>query len=180
MNPNPIWTRFKRSILLSGLLGLFSLPVAAELSGKVIKIADGDTLTVLVDREQVRIRLSGIDAPEKRQSYGTVSRQALADLAFGKNVTVQATKLDRYKRTVGKVIDDNGKDINLAMLEAGMAWHYRQYENEQSPADRVIYRNAEEVARLNRTGLWREVDPVAPWDFRRKRNETINVVRSTH
>jgi endonuclease YncB( thermonuclease family) len=97
------------------------------LRGRVVKIADGDTLTVL-DRSnrQHKIRLVGIDAPERKQPFHTKSRQNLADLVFGKEVAVEWHKRDRYKRILGKVVLD-GQDVNLAQIRAGLAWHYKQY-----------------------------------------------------
>lgn len=145
-----------------------SLAHAETLTGQVVKIADGDTVTVLdASRQQHRIRLSGIDAPEGKQAFGTVSRQHLASLAFGKAVTVEWHKRDRYNRIIGKVLVD-GRDVNLEQVRAGLAWHYKYYEKEQSPGERRLYSEAEEVARLDRVGLWLDPSPISPWDFRRK------------
>ncbi len=123
------------------------------LSGKVVSIADGDTLTILdATNTQHRIRLTGIDAPESRQAFGTRSRQHLADLVFGKGVTVEYDKRDRYGRTLGKVLIE-GRDANLEQIKAGMAWHYKFYENEQLPEDRKTYAEAEREARAAKRGL---------------------------
>ncbi|MDQ3685443.1 MAG: thermonuclease family protein [Acidobacteriota bacterium] len=114
-----------------------------SLAGKVVAIADGDTITVLdASNAQHRIRLTGIDAPESRQAFGTRSQQHLADLVFGNQVTIEYDKQDRYKRTLGKVIV-GGRDANLEQIKAGMAWHYKYYENEQPPEDRKTYAEAE-------------------------------------
>jgi endonuclease YncB( thermonuclease family) len=138
-----------------------------ELVGRVIGVADGDTITVLgINRVQHRIRLAGIDAPEKSQVYGNVSKQHLSALAFGQNVTVDYHKTDRYGRTVGTVLV-NGRDVNLEQIRAGLAWHYKQYQGEQTPKDRAPYAQAELSARKNRSGLWRDLNPVPPWEFRR-------------
>jgi endonuclease YncB( thermonuclease family) len=114
---------------------------------------------------QTRIRLAGIDAPEKSQPFGNRSKQHLSGLVFGKTVEVEATKKDRYERTIGKVIIA-GRDANLNQLKAGMAWHYKKYESEQSATDRTAYSQAEEAARIARAGLWRDPTPIPPWDFR--------------
>jgi endonuclease YncB( thermonuclease family) len=141
---------------------------AETLVGKVVAIADGDTLTVLTGIAQYKIRLAGIDAPEKRQPFGERSKQSLAKLAFGKTVTVEYYKVDRYGRLLGKVLV-NGKDVNLEQVRLGMGWHYKQYEMEQSAEDRVAYAIAEVRARRERLGLWPDTNAIAPWDWRAAR-----------
>jgi len=131
------------------------------LIGKVVAIADGGTLTVLTEIAQYKIRLAGIDAPEKRQPFGERSKQSLAKLAFGKTVTVEYYKVDRYGRIVGKVLV-NGKDVNLEQVRLGMGWHYKQYEMEQSAEDRVAYSIAEVRARREQIGLWADRNAIAP------------------
>ncbi|WP_338820521.1 thermonuclease family protein [Acidovorax temperans] len=141
--------------------------IAATLEGRVVALNDGDTVTVLDERNvQHKIRLAGIDAPEKRQDYGNKSRQYLAALVFDKNVLVEWDKHDRYGRILGKVVV-NGRDANLAMVSVGMAWHYKRYEKEQSESDRKVYAEAEFQARAERRGLWQTPNAVPPWDFRR-------------
>ena len=125
-------------------------------------------MTVLRGTEQVKVRLDGIDAPEKNQSFGTKSKDALAGLVFGKTVTVQSKGTDRYGRTLG-VISVGGTNVNQRMVAAGWAWHYKQYQREQSPADRQSYAAAEVEARAAKLGLWRDAEPLPPWEFRRKR-----------
>lgn len=157
------WFRF--AIAVTALLQ--ALHAQAEtFTGRVIGVADGDTLTVLDERrQQHKIRLAGIDAPEKRQPFGGRSKQNLAAMAFNKNVVVEWNKRDRYGRTVGKVMV-NGVDANLEQINAGMAWWYRDYAKEQSPEDRRQYEQAEAKAQMSRTGLWSDKNPVPPWDFR--------------
>lgn len=139
---------------------------ADTLTGYVVGISDGDTITVLDSkRQQHKIRLAGIDAPEKAQAFGERSKQNLAALVFNKNVTVDWSKLDRYGRTIGKVTV-NGIDANLSQIKAGMAWWYEKYRKEQSPADQQTYAQAEQQARLQRVGLWSDKNPIPPWDFR--------------
>lgn len=138
------------------------------LQGKVVGISDGDTITVLDgSKAQHKIRLAGIDAPEKAQAFGERSKQHLSDLVFGKTVTVDWNKTDKYGRTVGKVIV-NGQDANLSQVQAGLAWHYKQYEKEQSASDRSSYAQAEVDAKIRRIGLWRDPVQTPPWDFRHR------------
>ncbi|MBS7806147.1 thermonuclease family protein [Variovorax sp. PCZ-1] len=139
---------------------------AENLQGRVVAIADGDTVTVLdAQKVQHKIRLGGIDAPEKKQAFGDRSKETLSDCAFGRDVVVDWDKVDRYERKVGKILVA-GVDCNLRQIKLGMAWHYKKYANEQSQADRAAYAAAEDVARGARTGLWSNAAPVAPWDFR--------------
>jgi endonuclease YncB( thermonuclease family) len=140
---------------------------AATIEGRVVGVADGDTVTVLdANKVQHKIRLAGIDAPEKKQPFGQRSKQSLSDLVFDKTVTVETNKRDKYKRNVGKVLVD-GVDANLMQVQRGFAWHYKAYEREQSANDRMAYANAEIEARGAKRGLWANVDPVPPWEFRR-------------
>ena len=145
-----------------------------NLSGRVVKVADGDTITVLTGGSRSvatataraslpptehKIRLHGIDAPEKDQAFGQKSKQRLSDYVFGKDVTVKWKSKDKYGRILGTVFVD-GKDINLEMLKAGMAWHYKRFD--KSPA----YAAAEQDARENRRGLWIDPNPIPPEQFR--------------
>jgi endonuclease YncB( thermonuclease family) len=130
------------------------------------------------DRRQHKIRLAGIDAPERRQAFGTRSRQHLSGLVYRQTVNVEWHKVDRYGRIVGKVWTvapcfvapcSLALDANLAQVTAGMAWHYKQYEHEQSPEDRGLYDAAENNARAQRAGLWIDPAPIPPWEFRKQR-----------
>ena len=147
---------------------LFSFPVHAELLlGRIVGISDGDTVTLLdANKQQYKIRLTGIDAPEKKMPFGQRSKEHLSDLIFSKDVQVETEKLDRYGRTLGKILFDR-KDINLAMVNAGLAWHYKKYQQEQSASDRLLYSYAEEQARLRCIGLWHDTTPTPPWDWRK-------------
>jgi endonuclease YncB( thermonuclease family) len=149
---------------------LFAAQVHAEiLNGRVVGVADGDTVTVLdASRQQHKIRLMGIDAPEKKQAFGNKSKQALSDLVFNKQVSVEFSKTDRYGRTIGKILVD-GLDANLEQVKKGMAWHYKQYQKEQSSVDRTAYAKAEELAKAEKLGLWFDPSPTPPWDFRHNR-----------
>jgi endonuclease YncB( thermonuclease family) len=125
-------------------------------------VADGDTITVLDEtKTQIKVRLDAIDAPETGQPFGQASQKALSEMVFGRDVLVYRKKLDRWGRTVGHVIVD-GVDTNLAMLEAGMAWHYKEYDKNKRLAE------AENEARAARRGLWQDSDPVPPWRWRKQ------------
>jgi endonuclease YncB( thermonuclease family) len=147
----------------------------------VIDVSDGDTVTVLdAEKESYRVRLAGIDAPEKRQPFGDRSKQALSALVFGKPVEVEWHKRDRYGRLVGKILvakpesactDDRCPktvDASLSQIEAGLAWHYKKYAKEQANEDRMRYSQAEDTARAKRLGLWTDRDPVPPWEWRKR------------
>ena len=155
------------SLLPVALALLFTFAVNAEtITGQVVGVTDGDTITVLdADKIQHKIRLAGIDAPEKKQAFGNRSKESLSDMVFDKTVNVETEKRDRYGRQIGKVLV-NGQDVNLVQVERGMAWFYRQYQREQSPNDRKLYEAAEDAAKAGKRGLWRDVEPVPPWDFR--------------
>ena len=158
----------KRSLFATIFLLLTFNLQAATLQGKVVSVADGDTLTVLDDKKtQHKIRLQGIDAPEKVQAFGQKSKQSLNQLVHSKMVTVEFEKKDKYGRTVGKVLL-NGTDVCLEQIKLGMAWHYKQYQSEQSKEDREIYAQAEHVAKSQAIGLWRDKNPMSPWDFRKQ------------
>jgi endonuclease YncB( thermonuclease family) len=140
---------------------------ASTFSARVVSIEDGDTIIVLgATNQSHKIRLHGIDAPEGGQAFGNRSHQNLSDLIFGRDVTIEWSKRDRYGRKVGKVLLD-GSDICLEQIKSGMAWHYKYYQSEQSKEDRELYANAETNARTTRRGLWSDTDPIPPWDFRR-------------
>ena len=147
------------------------------LTGRVVGVADGDTITLLdADRNQYKIRLGGIDAPEKAQPFGQRSKENLSRMVFGKDVRVEWDKRDRYKRIVGKVLVQPADcpmcpmtfDAGHAQITVGLAWWYRKYASEQSPEDRGAYEFSEQQARAKRVGLWSDPQPVPPWDWRRR------------
>jgi endonuclease YncB( thermonuclease family) len=153
------------------LLTLFlALPgQAGSVEGRVVGISDGDSVTVLdIDKVQHKIRLAGIDAPEKGQDFGNRSKESLSELVYDQIVLVQTEKKDRYGRDIGKVLVQ-GVDASLIQVQRGLAWHYKAYEREQSANDRKLYDFAENEARASRRGLWVAPDPVPPWDFRRRK-----------
>lgn len=155
-----------RATLLLALALLTPLAQAELVSGRVVHVADGDTITVLdTNKVQRKIRLAGIDAPERAQAYGQRSRESLDELVAGRTVIVETTKKDRYGRCVGKVLVD-GRDINIEQIRREMAWFYRYYEREQLLSDQQSYDRAEVEAKHNRRGLWADKNPTPPWDFR--------------
>jgi endonuclease YncB( thermonuclease family) len=165
------FSRLLVAVLLA--LATFAGAHAETITGTVVSIADGDTLTLLdATRTQHKIRLAGIDAPEKAQPYGNVSRQNLGKLAFQKRADAECGKRDRYGRWVCTVYV-SGKDVNLAQLEAGLAWWYRKYAPEQSPGQRAAYEAAEAAAHAGRVGLWQDNNPVPPWEWRRNQRLAI-------
>jgi endonuclease YncB( thermonuclease family) len=121
------------------------------------------------------VRLSGIDAPERRQAYGERAKRHLADLAYGKSAVVEWSRRDRYGRIVGRVLlrqcggaeCSYATDVGLEQLKAGLAWHYKQYAKEQPVGERVRYAWFEQQARAKREGLWKEPEPVPPWQYRK-------------
>jgi endonuclease YncB( thermonuclease family) len=149
------------------IVGISTTSLADTLIGTVVAVADGDTITVLDDQQaQHKVRLMGIDCPEKAQPFGQNAKQSLSDLLFGRSVNVEWQKLDRYERIVGKVMV-NGQDANLEQIRRGLAWHFKKYDREQEPHDRATYSQAEIKARMGNRGLWSDPEPMAPWDWRK-------------
>lgn len=135
------------------LLVLVCTANAETITGRVVSVADGDTITVLdSDKVQHKIRLAGIDAPEKKQAFGNHSKESLSGMVFDKTVNVETGKRDKYGRQVGKVLV-NGQDVNLVQVERGMAWFYRKYQREQSSNNQRLYEAAEDAARADKRGL---------------------------
>lgn len=132
---------------------------------KVIGVKDGDTVEVLYYQLPMVIRLEHIDAPEKKQAFGTVSKQKLSDLCFGKNVTIVSTgkkgNYDGRGRMIAEIYVNDKTNVNKEMVKSGLAWHYKKYSKSDE------YAQLENVARKNRVGLWADKSVVAPWDFRR-------------
>lgn len=156
-----------RTLLLPCLLLLAMNASAETLRGRVVGIADGDTLTLLdANYQQHKIRLSGIDAPEKRQPFGAQSKSSLSALTFDQVATAECPKQDRYGRWVC-VVSIHDKDIGQEQVKRGMAWWYKQYAKEQSSQARVDYEQAELFAKSRRRGLWSDRDPMPPWEWRR-------------
>ena len=160
--------------LLIIILFSISTYTYGDFNAQVVRIVDGDTIQVIDSNGiKFKIRLLGIDTPELKQRFGYESSLSLKKIIDGKSVIIiskpennKPYTLGRYKRIIGKIIL-NGKDINLEMVQKGMAWHYKKYIKSQNVEDRQSYNNAEQDARLNKIGLWSDVNPVAPWEWRK-------------
>jgi len=140
---------FNRVLVFIALAVLTTTSNADTLTGRVVGIADGDTLTLLdATNTQHKIRLSGIDSPEKGQPFGQACKKSLSDLAYDRAVAIESSKMDRYGRVIGKVLV-NGQDVNLEQVRRGCGWHYKKYQNEQILDDRLSYNSAEESARAS-------------------------------
>lgn len=154
-----------RLLLFILLPVLFSNCQASEprgrISGKVVRILDGDTFELLTaEKRLIKIRMNGIDAPEKKQAFGEKSKDYLGSLCFGKTINVDSIGTDRYKRILGVAYTPTQTDINAEMVKAGLAWHYVRYSKDQQLAA------AERAARAAKRGLWVDPHAVAPWEFR--------------
>lgn len=132
--------------------------------GKVVGVLDGDTVEVLHDNKPERIRLNGVDCPEKSQAFGRQAKEFTSNRCFGKVVDVQSLGHDRYGRTIGEITLSDGKDLNHELVTAGLAWWYKKY----APEDKVLEK-LEQTARREKRGLWVDENPIAPWDYRHRK-----------
>ena len=149
-------------LLLLPLLFGCQQPADKRTTGKVVKVADGDTFTLLdKNNQQVRVRLHGIDAPERGQDFGNVARQKLSDLVFGKEVKIEEMDVDRYGRTISIVYTADGACANEILLQVGLAWHYKEYD------DNEAWAAMEKKAKREKRGLWSQRKAVAPWQWRK-------------
>jgi len=164
--------------VLALLLALSQVVALADtITGRVIRVTDGDTIVVLdANDAQHKIRLQGIDAPERGQAYGTKSKEHLSDSVAGKFVVVEYEKRDRYERILGKVLLGD-EDMNLEQISAGLAWHYKKYQGEQTVTDRVAYSDAEMDARKYKRGLWGDPNPMPPWDYRKAKRNQMKAIK---
>jgi endonuclease YncB( thermonuclease family) len=151
-----------RSTIRAIFVMALSLQAHADFNGKVVAVTDGDTITVLRDHEQVKVRLLEIDAPEKKQPFGNKSKQSLSDLCFNKTALLTDKGKDRYGRTLARVQCD-GVDANAEQVRLGMAWVYDHYVT-----DRSLYQLQDE-AKTAKRGLWADPSPMSPWEFRHAR-----------
>jgi endonuclease YncB( thermonuclease family) len=147
---------------------LFSFIPPATLTGKAVKIIDGDTFDLLSNGTMYRIRLNGIDCPERGQAYYQQAKEALAKACAGSVLTVKYSSRDRNGRILGEVLV-NGRSVNLLLVQQGYAWHYKKYSKDAQLA------KSETIARLAKLGLWKEGNAIAPWEWRKRRT----VLRST-
>lgn len=135
-----------------------------EIHCRVVGVSDGDTLTCLLDRKQIKVRLLYIDAPESAQPFGNRAKQALSSMVFKRRVTLKSNGYDRYQRLLAEVFDERGRNVNLALVQQGMAWAYSQ--------TLPIYRQAEQQARQQRRGLWQDKNPINPYEWRKQKSGT--------
>jgi endonuclease YncB( thermonuclease family) len=165
-----------RNITLVLTIIAYSSIAYSDLVGRVVGVTDGDTIKVLdADNVLHKVRLTGIDAPEKDQPFGKASKQHLLSMVGGKDVLVESKKSDRYGRVLGKVwvqpsdCSRCGKTLNTnhAQVLAGMAWWYRYYAKDQSAEDRGRYESAEDEAKARGLGLWSAPNPIKPYDWRK-------------
>jgi len=150
---------------MSGLAVLIVEPIlciASEFSGPVVSVLDGDTIEILQNQHLERIRLHGIDCPERGQPFGHKAKQAMSALVFGQDVTLQTHGKDRYKRILADVFLSDGTHVNHELVKEGWCWWYRKY----APKD-IELKTLEEQARQSKKGLWGERAPVPPWEWRR-------------
>lgn len=150
-------------ITIAFILIFFTGADAATITGKVIKVLDGDTIDILNNNKPERIRFNGIDAPEKGQPHGQKAKQYVLDLAANKIVTVNITDTDRYDRSIGDIILPDGRNLNREVVRAGYAWHYVKYSDDASLGE------LETEARKARRGLWQDKNPTAPWEWRKQK-----------
>jgi endonuclease YncB( thermonuclease family) len=141
------------------------MPARGDFVGRVVGVSDGDTIEVMRAGRAVRVRLQGIDCPESHQPYGTRAKQFTSDLVFSKTVAVQIHGTDQYGRILGEVILPDGRSLNRELVRNGYAWWYRRY------SDDPVLQRLEEEARRERRGLWRDKNPIPPWEFRRERRQ---------
>ena len=160
----------QKTFLLLFLLLFLLIPLSSQatdsqtttFTGKVVGVSDGDTIKVMRAGRAVKVRLHGIDCPEKKQPFGTRAKRYTSDMAFGRQVTVQVKTTDRYGRIVGEVILLDGSSLNKELVYVGLAWWYKKY----APNDRTL-KALEAGARAEKRGLWADKNPIPPWEWRR-------------
>lgn len=159
--PPPSNVRAAFSRFVAAVFLFVSLPAGADVLARVVSVHDGDTLTVLIDHRQVKVRLTEIDAPELGQPFGSKSKRSLSELCFGKTATLDVRGHDRYHRTLAH-ITCAGTDANTEQVRRGLAWTYARYTTADSPLFAI-----QQAARSEHRGLWSDPEPVAPWEWRR-------------
>lgn len=162
-------------MVLAALGMLLGGSVAADsFEGRAVRVLDGDTLVVVVadaggGKREEKVRLVGVDCPERGQAWGSRARQALADLTFGQVVRIDWEARDRYGRVLGKVaVGETTPDVGLALIADGHCWWFSRYRADQAARDRREYSEAQTQARREGRGLWSQPDPVPPWEWRRQ------------
>lgn len=157
--------------MLAGTQGTIAVPPirsANQFSGKVVSIADGDTIVVMHEGKKTEVRLNGIDCPEKDQAFGDQAATFISRLVLGKEVTVASHGPDKYGRTIGDVSLLDGTQVNRELVKAGLAWWYRTYSQDQALAQ------LESEAQAGRRGLWADANPMPPWEWRKLKREGIS------
>jgi micrococcal nuclease len=153
------------TLVMPLLPGMQTMSPAAEqivqITGKVVGVTDGDTVTLRTEDQTLKVRLTGIDTPERGQPFGTRAKQALSGKVFGKTISLNSSGEDRYERTLGEIMLD-GSSINEWLVREGMAWWYERY----APRETRL-RDAQQEAQQARRGLWADPEPVPPWEWRR-------------
>ena len=149
------------SVALISLL-IPTLSLAADFTGRVVGISDGDTISVMHGTRAEKIRLNGIDCPEKRQAFGERAKQFTSKQAFGKDVTIKTFGHDKYRRTIGDVILPDGRILNQELVKAGLAWWYEKYSKD------TALRDLQHEAQHAKRGLWVYPDPIPPWEWRHR------------
>lgn len=165
------FVRFLGLILALALTYTATTASATTFEGKVVSISDGDTFTLLTDnRQQITVRVYGVDCPESNQPFGARAKQFTSRVIFGKRVTVKVEDVDRYGRAVGIVTTREGTVLNRELLANGMAWLYTKYCKLSTCRD---WKKLEQKARRSKTGLWSDSHTVAPWQFRQSQREAM-------
>lgn len=148
----------------------FSCEISGEinrdsLSGHVVKIIDGDTYDIVLNRKQTRVRMFGIDAPERGMDYYKVAKEYLGSLCMNQMIRIEVINTDRYGRIVAKSFLSDGRELGAEMIKAGLAWHFKRYSDDESLSQFEI------IARENRIGLWQANNPTPPWNYRKRKKE---------
>lgn len=158
--------RYQHILLFLAFISFLSFRVLSTISGKIVGVSDGDTVTLLTSKNmEIKVRLEGIDCPEKKQAYGQKAKQFTSDLCFGKQVTLQKIKQDKYGRALGYIKLPDGTNLNKEILKAGYGWHFKKYNKSQELAA------LEQQAKAARKGLWADPNPIAPWVFRKMKRK---------
>jgi endonuclease YncB( thermonuclease family) len=179
----PMLTRFIAMLVLSVALGVRGQDALTPITytfglehvtihGRITGIVDGDTINALIlGKQQIRVRIAFIDAPEKGQAFGQRAKQAMSELVFGKDVKLRPHTIDRHGRLVARVLIDN-QDAGLELLKRGLSWVYEKYVTEAPAEIQTSYRAAQATAQSDRLGLWQDPDPVPPWEWRKEKRAT--------
>lgn len=166
----------RTALLVLTLFSLQTLPAEAKIetfTGKVIGVSDGDTISVLVHGDVRKVRLNGVDCPEKKQAFGQQAKLFTSKKTYSKTVKVLSTGHDRYRRFLGDVILPDGKNLNDLLLENGYAWWYQKFSKDEHRHE------LQEIARKHKRGLWQDSNAAAPWEFRHKPVATESTASKT-